>query len=67
MCLTAGSFTLACVKFSLNSKVDILSPRLAKLYQLFSDHIVYINDLASYDKEKAAYNRYVPLYARGVG
>ncbi|KAJ4414003.1 hypothetical protein N0V82_008173 [Gnomoniopsis sp. IMI 355080] len=53
----AVRFTLACVKFSLNSKVDILHPRLAKLYQLFSDHIVYVNDLASYEKEKVAYHR----------
>lgn len=41
--------------------MDILDHRLAKLYQLFSDHIVYVNDLASYEKEKTSYDRQVPL------
>jgi UDP-N-acetylmuramoylalanine-D-glutamate ligase len=49
-------YILAGVKFSLNSSVDLQSPKLATLMALFSDHMVYINDLASYDKEKLAYD-----------
>lgn len=48
-------YILACVKFSIESSVEIESPQLDKFLRLISDHVSLVNDLASYDKEKKAY------------
>ncbi|KAI9047118.1 hypothetical protein LZ554_009191 [Drepanopeziza brunnea f. sp. 'monogermtubi'] len=49
-------YILACVKFSLRSSVRINDPKLAYILRLVSDHVSLVNDLASYDKEKRAYD-----------
>ncbi|KAH9484642.1 Fusicoccadiene synthase [Psilocybe cubensis] len=53
----AVEFTFTGVKFSLRSNVNMESPRIARFMSLASDHVCYVNDLGSYDKEKAAYER----------
>jgi len=56
-CIDAGvPYILACVKFSLRSNVRIEDPKLARILRLVSDHVSLVNDLASYDKEKRAYD-----------
>ncbi|ENI04326.1 hypothetical protein COCC4DRAFT_140244 [Bipolaris maydis ATCC 48331] len=49
-------YVLACTKFSIGSSVEINSPKLQTLVRLFGNHIVYVNDLGSYEKEKRAYD-----------
>ncbi|KAF6800334.1 hypothetical protein CSOJ01_12220 [Colletotrichum sojae] len=49
-------YILACVKFSLRFSVCIDDPKLARDLRLVSDHMSLVNDLASYDKEKRAYD-----------
>lgn len=49
-------YILACVKFSLRSSVRVEDPKLARIIRLVSDHVSLVNDLASYDKEKRAYD-----------
>ncbi|KAI0126219.1 isoprenoid synthase domain-containing protein [Xylariales sp. AK1849] len=51
----AVKYVMAATKFSIGCTVDLGNPRLARLMGLFYDHIVYVNDLASYDKELKAY------------
>lgn len=55
-------YILACVKFSLGSSVRIEDPKLARILRLVSDHVSLVNDLASYDKEKRAYDSGSMLY-----
>ncbi|EMR64669.1 putative sesquiterpene cyclase protein [Eutypa lata UCREL1] len=56
-CIDAGvPYILACVKFSLRSSVRVEDPKLARIIRLVSDHVSLVNDLASYDKEKRAYD-----------
>ncbi|EKD18897.1 uncharacterized protein L3040_008118 [Drepanopeziza brunnea f. sp. 'multigermtubi'] len=56
-CIDAGMpFVIACVKFSIRSSVRIQDPKLARIVRLVSDHVTLVNDLASYDKEKRAYD-----------
>lgn len=49
-------YILACLKFSLGSSVRIEDPKLERFLRLVSDQISLSNDLASYDKEKRAYD-----------
>lgn len=49
-------YILACVKFSLASDVWIESPKFTTILRLISDHVSLVNDLASYDKEKRAFD-----------
>lgn len=51
------SYLLACVKFSIASSVEIESSQLEKFLRLISDHVSLVNDLASYEKEKRAYDQ----------
>lgn len=55
--LTGNRYILACVQFSIASSVIIESLRLEKFLRLISDHVSLGDDLASYDKEKKAYDR----------
>ena len=55
-------YVLASTKFSLNSCVDLDSPRLATYIRLLKDHISIANDLASWGKEKIAYDNVKVLY-----
>ncbi|KAG9195858.1 hypothetical protein G6011_00979 [Alternaria panax] len=52
----AVPYILACLKFSLGSSVRIEDPKLERFLRLVSDQISLSNDLASYDKEKKAYD-----------
>ncbi|KFY94603.1 hypothetical protein V500_03145 [Pseudogymnoascus sp. VKM F-4518 (FW-2643)] len=58
----AVRYVLASTKFSLNSCVDLDSPRLATYIRLLKDHISIANDLASWGKEKIAYDNVKVLY-----
>ncbi|KAE8153365.1 isoprenoid synthase domain-containing protein [Aspergillus avenaceus] len=53
---TAMPYVLACCKFTLNSSVDLESPRLARYLRLVKDHICVANDLASWKKEQREFN-----------
>jgi hypothetical protein len=44
------------VRFSLNSSVDLTNPRLSKFIGLVLDQVSIMNDLASWEKEKKAYD-----------
>lgn len=55
-------YVLASTIFSLNSCVDLDSPRLATYIPLLKDHISIANDLASWEKEKEAYDNVKVLY-----
>lgn len=55
-CLMAYSYVLGCTKFGLNSSVDLDSPRLSRYLRLAKDHMCIGNDLASWEKEKRAYD-----------
>ncbi|RMZ67712.1 sesquiterpene cyclase [Pyrenophora seminiperda CCB06] len=52
----AVPYILTCLKFSLGSSVCIESPKIERFLRLVSDQISLSNDLASYDKEKQAYD-----------
>ncbi|XP_044717143.1 putative Aristolochene synthase [Hirsutella rhossiliensis] len=58
----AVPYVLGCTKFSLNSSVDLESPRLAKYIRLLKDHVSVANDLGSWEKEKKAYDTGKVLY-----
>lgn len=60
--LTVNRYVLGCVKFSLNSSVDLNSPSLANYIRLFKDHVSIANDLGSWEKEKRAYDTGKVLY-----
>ncbi|OJD30038.1 sesquiterpene cyclase protein [Diplodia corticola] len=47
---------LACTKFSIDSTVDIHSPRMAKIIELMGNHMIFANDLGSFAKEKRAFS-----------
>lgn len=47
---------LAAVKFSLGSSIDLADPRLNRYLILVKDHLAIINDMASFDKEKRAFD-----------
>jgi len=53
---------LGCTKFSINSSVDLESSRLARYVRLVKDHISVANDLASWEKEKKAFDAGKVLY-----
>lgn len=55
-------YVLGCTKFSLNSSVDLDSPRLARYLRLVKDHVSIANDLGSWEKEKVAYDDGKVLY-----
>ena len=55
-CLITHSYVLGCAKFGLNSSVDLDSPRLSRFLRLAKDHMCIGNDLASWEKEKRAYD-----------
>jgi len=57
---------LASVKFSINSSVDISNPKLETILRLIGDHISVSNDLASWRKEKHAYDCGKSLYLINV-
>ncbi|KEF50880.1 uncharacterized protein A1O9_13070, partial [Exophiala aquamarina CBS 119918] len=44
-------FSYACLKFSLQSDVDLSSAKLEKILRLIGHHLSIANDLASYEKE----------------
>ncbi|PWY90688.1 hypothetical protein BO70DRAFT_75875 [Aspergillus heteromorphus CBS 117.55] len=50
-------YIIKCCKFSMNSPVDTDSPKLARYLRLFKDHVLLVNDLASWEKEKRAYDK----------
>ncbi|XWW97527.1 hypothetical protein V2A60_005511 [Cordyceps javanica] len=58
----AAPHVMACVAFSYNLDVELQNPRIAKYVQLFSDHISVVNDIASWEKEKKAYDTGKVLY-----
>ncbi|KFZ14995.1 hypothetical protein V502_05825 [Pseudogymnoascus sp. VKM F-4520 (FW-2644)] len=58
----AVQYVLASTIFSLNSCVDLDSPYLATYIRLLKDHICIANDLASWEKEKEAYDNVKVLY-----
>ena len=51
-----GRYLFACVKFSIGSSIEIEDLALERILGLISDHISFVNDLASFDKEKRAYD-----------
>lgn len=48
---------LAAVKFSIGSSIDLADPRLKRYLVLVKDHLAIINDMASFDKEKRAFDQ----------
>ncbi|KAJ6009039.1 hypothetical protein N7522_004055 [Penicillium canescens] len=58
----AVPYILGCTKFSLNSSVDLDSPRLARYLRLVKDHVSVANDLGSWEKEKKAFDTGKVLY-----
>lgn len=56
------SHLLACAKFSVGSSADTKSPKLGRIVQLLKSHVSVANDLASWDKEKRAYETGKVLY-----
>ncbi|KFY93583.1 hypothetical protein V500_03648 [Pseudogymnoascus sp. VKM F-4518 (FW-2643)] len=55
-------YVLACTKFSLNSCLDLDSSRLVTYIRLFKDQVSVANDLASWEKEKKAYDAGKVMY-----
>ena len=55
--LTVPSFAWAQVKFSIKSCVSFEEPKLQKILHLLGDQMIITNDIASYAKEKRAYER----------
>lgn len=55
-------YILACTKFSLNSSVSLESPRLTKYIHLLKNHVSVANDLASWEKEKSAFDSGKAVY-----
>ncbi|PYH96539.1 hypothetical protein BO71DRAFT_174421 [Aspergillus ellipticus CBS 707.79] len=50
-------YIIKCCKFSSNSSVDTNGPNMARYLRLFKDHVLLVNDLASWEKEKRAYDK----------
>ncbi|PYI04101.1 hypothetical protein BO78DRAFT_321184 [Aspergillus sclerotiicarbonarius CBS 121057] len=55
-------YALCCTKFTLNSSVDLNSPKLSRFLQLIKDHVSVANDVGSWEKEKQAYDKGQVLY-----
>lgn len=51
----ANAWLIASCKFSIASPVSLSDPALARLCRLAGDHVSIVNDLGSFDKERAAY------------
>ncbi|KAF9894333.1 hypothetical protein FE257_007836 [Aspergillus nanangensis] len=61
--IDAGAgYALASTLFSINSSVDVKNPKLTRILRLFGEHIAVSNDLASWAKEKRAYDEKKVLY-----
>ncbi|XHF98078.1 hypothetical protein AWENTII_001648 [Aspergillus wentii] len=49
-------YIMACIKFSAASDVDLKDPKLKTFIRLAGSHILIVNDLGSWAKEKRAYD-----------
>lgn len=50
-CSPFHRYSYSCLKFSLQSSVDLKAPKLQRYLQLVGDHFSIANDIASYQKE----------------
>lgn len=48
---------LAAVKFSISSSINLADSRLNRYFILVKDHLVIINDMAFFDKEKRDFDQ----------
>ncbi|KAL8951635.1 MAG: hypothetical protein Q9222_002396 [Ikaeria aurantiellina] len=53
----ANGFTWSCAKFAIKCSADQDNPQLRRLLRYLGDHISIANDIASYEKEKRAFDK----------